>query len=140
MKRKYKMQTTFKIHHIGYVTNNIDETANEWLYLGYTKGPKILDTIQNTYISLLYKENSPSIELVEPVDDHSSVNKILKKVGVSPYHICYEVPNINDTYKEMIVNGYIPLFRPVEAIAFNNKLISYLYKKEVGYIELINAN
>ena len=134
------MQTTFKIHHIGYVTNSIDDTAVNWLNLGYTMSHKIMDSIQNTYICLLNKENAPSIELVEPTNEHSSVNKLLKKNGVSPYHICYEVPDINKAYEEMIKNKYIPLFRPVEAIAFDNKLICYLYKKEVGYIELLNAH
>lgn len=79
------------------------------------------------------------IELVEPTDERSSVNKLLKKNGVSPYHVCYEVDNIEECFVLLTEQyGFIPLFRPVEAAAFGNRLICYLYKKEIGFVELVN--
>jgi len=36
------------------------------------------------------------------------------------------------------VQDFIPLFRPVEAIALDNRLICYLYRKDVGFIEIVN--
>jgi methylmalonyl-CoA/ethylmalonyl-CoA epimerase len=81
------------------------------------------------------------MELIAPIDENSSVNKIFKKTGVAPYHVCYEVDDINSAFDELVdVQGYIPLFRPVEAIALDNKLICYLYKKEIGFIELVNKD
>ena len=63
----------------------------------------------------------------------------MKKNGVAPYHICYETDDINVAFDELTERqGYVPLFRPVEAIAMDNKLICYLYKKEIGFIELVN--
>ncbi len=77
--------------------------------------------------------------MVEPIDERSSVNKILKRNGVSPYHICYEVDDINVAFNELVeAQGYIPLFRPVEAAAMNDRLICYLYKETIGFIELVN--
>jgi methylmalonyl-CoA/ethylmalonyl-CoA epimerase len=132
------MKLDFKIHHIGYVTDNIIITSAIFEELGYESDEKILDPIQKVYICFLHKGNVPSIELVEPIDEHSSINKILKRNGVSPYHICYEVSDIEKAYSGLVEDGFVPLFRPVEAAAINDRLICYLYKKEIGYIELVN--
>ncbi|WP_321331056.1 VOC family protein [uncultured Bacteroides sp.] len=132
------MLKDFKFHHVGYVTDSIDNTSAMFLKLGYECGEKVLDPIQNVYICFLHKNDAPGIELVEPFNESSSLNKLLKKSGVSPYHICYEVPNIEKAYDELLEEEFIPLFRPVEATAMDNRQICYMYKKEIGYIELVN--
>ncbi|MEL5892862.1 VOC family protein [Bacteroides sp. GD17] len=133
------MIDNLKFHHIGYVTDSIADTSVLYLQAGYQVSPIIEDDIQRVKICFLTKQDFPKIELVEPVDERSSVNKILKKNGVSPYHVCYEVDDIKNVFNELTENqGYIPLFRPVEAVAMENKLICYLYKKETGFIELVN--
>jgi len=132
------MLKNFKFHHIGYVTNKIENTSEIYLLAGYEASEIIIDTIQNVKVCFLTKEGNPRIELIEPIDEFSSVNKILKKSGVSPYHICYEVDDINLAYDDLCKMGYTPLFRPVEAVALEDKLICYMYKKEIGFIELLN--
>lgn len=128
-----------KFHHIGYVTDNIEATAEIFKQnMGYELSPIVEDDIQRTYIAFLTKAGEPTIELVAPIDEKSSVNKKLKKNGVSPYHVCYEVVDINQTFDDLTEKqGFIPLFRPVEAKAFDNRLICYFYKQEVGYIEIL---
>ncbi|TSJ43683.1 VOC family protein [Mucilaginibacter corticis] len=135
------MLSSFRFHHIGYVTDSIANTSAPYVRAGYQATPVIDDEIQRVKICFLTKDGMPRVELIEPIDEQSSVNKILKKNGVAPYHVCYEVDDINATVDELVdVQGYIPLFRPVEAIALDNKLICYLYKKEVGFIELVNKD
>jgi methylmalonyl-CoA/ethylmalonyl-CoA epimerase len=132
------MLNRFKFHHIGYVTNSIADTSALYVSIGYCMSNIVVDSIQQVKVCFLSKDNSPRIELVEPIDENSSVNKLLKKNGVSPYHLCYEVENINDAFEVLIEMGYTPLFRPVEAVALGNKQICYLYKKETGFIEIVN--
>ncbi|WP_316746445.1 VOC family protein [Pedobacter gandavensis] len=128
-------------HHIGYVTDSIANTSGFYLQTGYQATEIIEDDIQRVHICFLNKPGFPRIELIQPVDELSSVNKILKKTGVAPYHVCYEVPDIHLAYEELVETlDFIPLFRPVEAIALENRLICYLYKKDVGFIELVNKH
>lgn len=135
------MLSSFRFHHIGYVTDSIANTSVFYLQAGYQATPVIEDTIQRVYICFLTKDGFPRVELIEPIDEQSSVNKLLKKNGVAPYHVCYEVDDIYQAFDELVdVQEYIPLFRPVEAIALENRLICYLYRKEVGFIELVNKN
>ena len=135
------MLSNFRFHHIGYVTDSIMDTAACYAALGYQPSPVIEDKIQRVYICFLTKKNFPRIELVEPVDEKSSLYKLFKSNGVAPYHVCYEVDNIDEAADEMIdIKGYTLLFRPVEAIALDNRMICYLYRKETGYIELVNKD
>nr|WP_314779289.1 VOC family protein [uncultured Treponema sp.] len=79
----------------------------------------------------------PMIELIEPIDETSPVYKILQKSGVTPYHICYEVENISDTITELKREKFIPLSKPVEAVAMSNKKVCFLFNKNIGLIELV---
>ncbi len=129
----------FKLDHIGIVTHDIEATASFYIQMGYEKSELYLDDIQRVHICILSKGDS-RIELVQPAAEKSSVNKLLKKNGVCPYHLCYEVEDIDKAYDEMVEEGFIPLFRPVEAVAFGGRLICYMYKQEVGYVELVNKD
>lgn len=134
------MLSNFKFHHLGYVTDNIDKTAAVYVAAGYKSGNIIIDPIQQVKVCFLEKQDAPRIELVTPLNDTSSINKFFNKNGVSPYHVCYEVNNVENVFEKLTEEmGYIPLFRPVPAVAFENKLICYLYKKEIGFIEIVNA-
>ncbi len=129
----------YKIHHVGIVTDSIDATKSFYEEIGFKASNTIMDPIQKVNICLLTKIDECCIELVEPANEVSSVNKLIKKVGVSPYHICYEVENVDKEFDMLTEQeNFIPLFRPVEAVAMNNRLVCYLYRKDVGYIELIN--
>jgi methylmalonyl-CoA/ethylmalonyl-CoA epimerase len=127
------------LHHIGYVTADIKQTANIFIFLGYKSGEVFHDTIQKAFISFLEKPDSPNIELVQPENEKSSLNKLLTNHdGASIYHVCYQVPDINEAYEQLTELGFIPLFRPVNAVAMQNKLICYFFHKEIGYIEIVN--
>lgn len=133
------MLPEFIFHHLGVVTNSITATAAHYVRGGYTQSPIVCDPVQQVYISFLSKQDAPMIELIEPVDERSSVQKVLKKSGVTPYHSCYQVPDIELACQQLQDLGYILLFRPVEAEAFDQKCVSYLYHPEVGFIELLQA-
>jgi methylmalonyl-CoA/ethylmalonyl-CoA epimerase len=115
----------------------------------------VYDPNQDVYITFLEKsfilniQPSPSppphymyfprIELLEPGSDKSPVSKIIKKSGVSPYHICYEVEDITEAIKELKKKKYMPLSYPVNAVAINKRNICFLYNKAVGLIELVES-
>lgn len=133
------MLENFRFHHIGYAVEKIEDTANYYINAGFSQSIAVIDNIQNVRIAFLKKEGFPFIELVEAVDELSPVIQTLKRSGVSPYHICYEVDDIEDAIKRLKRMRFIPLFKPVNAVALDNRRICYLYNKDVGLIELLNA-
>ena len=130
-------------HHIGIAVFSIEETAPFYIMQGYSKSQTVYDPIQNVNICFLfYLDNGgggqmPRIELIEPVDEKSPVYKILQKSGVTPYHICYEVENIQREIDRLKKEKFLPISKPVRAIAMNNKLICFLFNKNIGLIELV---
>ena len=128
-----------KIEHIGYLTDSIEATQKVFIEMGYTGGSKIInDDTQRTQICFLHKEGETPIELVQPYEDNRTMQKMLAKRGVGPYHICYAVDDVESAYNEMISQDWLPLFEPVAAPALGNRLICYFFKQEIGYIELVN--
>ena len=125
------------LEHIGYITDNIVQTAASFLLLGYHADEIVNDDTQRTRICFLRKQGETNIELVEPYEDNKTMLKILKR-GVTPYHTCYVVEDMNAAYEEMLDNDFTPLFKPVAAPALRNRLICYFWKSELGFIELVN--
>ena len=130
-----------KLHHIGYVVNSIEEAIIELQTLNYkaVTTPPINDEIQRCRICFVERENEPLIELVEPFENNKSLHKMLTQRGNAPYHMCYEVEDVEALFDELSEKeGWMPLFRPVEAAAFDNRLIMYFYNAKVGYVEFVN--
>jgi len=134
------MLPDFRFHHIGIATDSIKNTAQHYIAADYIASDTIYDPIQKVYIAFLQKNGMPLIELVEPNMEHNSpVSKIIEKSGVSPYHICYEVENIENAIEELKKKKYLLLARPAAAVAINNRKICFLFNKEVGLIELLDT-
>ena len=131
------MLDKLRFHHIGIATYSLKETSDQYKKWGFNISGIVHDPIQNVNICFLTKNNHPLIELIEPITDTSPIINILNKIGVSPYHICYEVEDMEESIRELRENKFIPIIRPSKAIALENKLICFLYKKEIGLIELL---
>lgn len=126
-----------KVHHIGYAVKDINQSIIEFKNLGYKEiDKKQIDKKRN--IEIQFMENGNYIvELISPIGDIASINNLLKKNGPIPYHICYEVVDIESKIKGFIDKGYILLEKPEEAIAIENKKVAFLYSKNIGVIEFL---
>lgn len=124
------------LDHVGYLTDDIQKTAESFRLMGYERDDIVDDNTQRTRICFLHKPGEPNIELVEPYQDNKTMQKLLKR-GVTPYHTCYALDDIKTAYEEMLDNDFTPLFQPVPAPAFGNRLICYFWKADVGFIELV---
>lgn len=133
------MLESFVFHHIGVAVKDLDATATVYEQGGYKRSSSIFDPVQNVNICWLTKEGMPTVELLAPVDEKSPVNKTLEKVGVSPYHCCYVVDNLEDACTELRRQKYIIVRKPAEAVAFCGSRVCFLFNKNVGLIELVEA-
>ena len=133
------MLKSMKFHHIGVAVKDISATAAVYVTGGYKQSDTIFDPIQNVNICWLTKENMPVVELLEPVDETSPVNEILEKNGVTPYHICYIVDEIELAMKELRKMKYIVVSKPAEAVAIHGCKVCFLFNKNVGLIELVES-
>lgn len=126
-------------HHIGIACRDIAKTQAFYLQLGYTASPVVDDPLQHVRISFLEKDGAPRLELLEPLDEQNPVARTLSTAGVTPYHICYEVQDIEAAIAELRAQRFLLVNGPVPACAMNDRRIAFLYQKNTGLIELVEA-
>jgi len=134
------MKHVVSFHHIGYAVQDIEVTAKIYQEAGWILSEVFIEHIQNCKIAFLSRHKFPLIELVAPIDTTSPINQTINKSGVTPYHICYEVNNIEEAIIEFSeACQFIPLFEPVASNAMGNCKICYLYNKDIGLVELVET-
>ena len=126
-------------HHIGIACRDIAKTQAFYMGQGYTASPVVEDPLQHVRISFLEKEGAPRIELLEPLDDQSPVARTLATSGVSPYHMCYEVEDIEAAVNHLRGQRFLLVNGPVPACAMDDRRIAFLFQKNTGLIELVEA-
>lgn len=133
------MLDTFKFHHIGMAVKDIEKTAAIYEQGGYSRSATIYDPIQNVNICWLTKDGMPTVELLAPVDNQSPICKILEKNGVTPYHTCYQVEDINLAIEALRKQKYVLVSHPQEAVAIHNSKVAFLHNRHTGLIEIVEA-
>jgi methylmalonyl-CoA/ethylmalonyl-CoA epimerase len=126
--------------HLGVAVVSIEKALPVYEQLfGYklVSGP-FDDPIQKVTVCFLGRglTNDIIIELIEPLNEESPIQKTLKKGG-GAYHVCYEVDNLEDALSRMSEQGCIIVSQPVPAVAFGNRRIAWLYLPTRQLIELL---
>jgi methylmalonyl-CoA/ethylmalonyl-CoA epimerase len=129
----------FPIHHIGIAVWNLESALRNYETLLDYKliaGP-VSDPIQKVSVCFLSRgEEDTVIELVAPLGPNSPVDRTLKKGG-GPYHICYQVSDINAAISHFIEQGSLLLSGPVPAVAFEMREIAWLMTESNLLVELV---
>ena len=114
-----------RINHIGYLVKRIDKAIDAFQKLGYEIIQDVCnDEYRKVSICFLKKEDYV-IELVSASSKDSVVYNLQKKIGNSPYHICYETNDYENDKNNLLKNNYILCSDSHEAIAFQNKKVSF---------------
>jgi methylmalonyl-CoA/ethylmalonyl-CoA epimerase len=128
-----------KLHHIGIVVQNINESLGEisnFLSFDSTSLPTLVGS-QKVNICFL-KTNNVYIELIEPADPDSPIISFVKEGG-GFHHLCFEVDDIQQEIDKMVKKGARLVVAPVKG--FEDRLIAFLMlnmkKTKCNLIELV---
>ena len=132
---------TLKLHHIGLVVQNINESLGEianFLSFESTSLPTIIGS-QKVNICFL-KTNNVYIELIEPTEENSPITNFAKEGG-GFHHLCFEVDDIQLEIDRMVKNGAHLVVAPVKG--FEDRLFAFLMlnlkKTKCKLIELVET-
>lgn len=131
------MNSGLLFHHMGIACRDINKTAAFYIHMGYVPSPVVDDPMQHVQVCFLDKEGAPRIELLAPLDEQSPVLRTLENVGVSPYHLCYQVKDIEAAIGELRQQRFLLVSGPVPACAMGDKRVAFLFQKHTGLIELV---
>ncbi len=122
-----------KFHHVGIACRDLNETK-EWVRVTHPiveeTGP-VNDELQNASFITLRTQDGLLIELIAG----EQVANILKK-GVSLYHICYEVRDLDKTIRDFTAQGSLVISAPKPSTLFHGRRIAFL-NTPLGIIELL---
>ena len=130
-----------KIHHIAVAVDNLDEAAKfyqDGLGLDLT-GIEVVSA-QKTKVGF-FKIGGSNIELVQPAEPDSPLDKFLKTKGQGMHHLCFEVDDIEAEIKNLLENGATMIDQKPRPGAHNSRVAFIHPKSSSGVlIELVELS
>lgn len=128
-----------RVHHIGYMVKNIQKAIEVFNQIGYeVETETIFDEYRGIDVCFMIM-NEYRVELVGSRNKESVIAKLQKRMGNSPYHICYEVDDIFKAIDFFQDKNFVILQEPHEAVAIGKKKVAFLYDGQIGMIELLEV-
>ena len=129
-----------KIHHIGYLVENIEKAVEEFKsFGGLLAGDIVFDESRLVDIAFIQIGNT-LIELISPKEDSEDVGKSLRRLKNTPYHICFECENIGKTIESMECREDYKLVKePQVAVAIGNRKVAFMYSDKIGLFDLLET-
>ncbi len=118
-----------RAHHVGLAVHSIEAMVPD--------AEITLDETQRVKVAFVDIAGQ-CIELIEPADEKSPVSDNLAK-GQKLVHVAIEVPDIETAIAAARPHGFHRLAKPVPATAFDDRSIAWLFSRQYGLFELIEA-
>lgn len=128
------MKIIKKIHHLGYLVENIEKSRIIFEGLGFKTTLSVFFDETRQIDILFMNQNVFCIELICPREG-SDIKKLQKKYKNSPYHICFEVESLVDSIELFKADGYL-IFSPISpapAISSTAKVVFFVSLESWNY-------
>ena len=129
-----------KIHHIALAVDNLAESAKFYQNcLGLELTGIETVSAQKTTVGF-FQIGASSIELVQPAEPDSPIQKFLAAKGQGIHHICFEVDDIDAEVKDLLEKGATLIDRAPRPGAHNAR-VAFIHPKSAGgvLIELVEC-
>jgi len=128
-----------KIHHIGIVVDNIQNSLGEFSKFIKFDEITIPTLVGSQKVNVCFmKIGELRLEFIEPINDESPIKKALEKGG-GFNHICFEVDNLLEKINEIVEKGGRLIVSPVEG--FEGRQIAFVLlnmkKTNLNLVELV---
>jgi len=127
-----------RLHHAGYIVKNLEFFEKNMLF--EEKINQIFDPVQQAYLALYKNYSNSYIELIQPLNEKSFTWNSMQKFGNHFHHLCYEVADFDEVLSVAQNLKLIEILKPVPALLFDNKRITFYFSRNKQIIEfLINT-
>ena len=129
------------IDHICHAVINLDEGVKYWEEIfGYKRLTRpVVNPAQKVKVIFLWKENSVTVKLIEPLKDNVQLLSFVRRGGGGLHHICFRCERIRDSVDELTSKGFTLVSPPFPGEAFNCNDIAFLVGRFGLNIELIDT-
>ena len=132
-----KIDEIIAVDHIGYAVHDMTSAKEYFKALGYSFGDENVDKLRNVNVCV-GKMGGCKVEILAPLCGvKSPIDGTLKKMGSTPYHICYQVKDMDSALEKMQSVGYTMMGYPAPSEPLGGD-VCFLYSPEIGIVELID--
>lgn len=124
-----------RVHHIGYYVKDINKATIMLETLGWKFNEAYRDDTRGIILAF-GRMGDECIELVQADRDGSEVDG-MKKGQAKPYHVCYEVNDIQVTCDKLKKEHRCVQINKIDYSTIDNKRIVHMYSRDIGVFELI---
>jgi methylmalonyl-CoA/ethylmalonyl-CoA epimerase len=130
------MYSDLRHHHVGIACRDIRKTLEFLTRTHRLQGtPQIIyDPSQDAEVCLVTTADGARTELVSG----RVVENLIKK-GMSYYHVCYEVEDMDAAIAWLKEQHCLLVSPPIPAVLFDDRKVAFLYSP-IGLIELLSAS
>ena len=130
-----------KLHHIGVVVNNIQESIGELKkYLNFETTSDTFPVGSQKVNICFLKIGEPFLELIEPASPDSAISEFAKSGG-GIHHLCFEVKDIRSELESLSGKGATVLVNPIKG--FDQRRIAFVdlntKNTKCGLVELLET-
>ena len=113
-----------KLHHIGIVVKNIQNSLGELTQFLNFESTTIPSLVVSQKVNICFlKTNNVFLELIEPAQENSPISDFVK-TGGGFHHLCFEVDDIHLELEKMKKNGARVIVDAVKG--FEDRLIAFV--------------
>lgn len=118
-----------RLHHVGYVVNDIDAAAQHYRALGFGEGERH-DIPEQKIIAMTFHAGHGWMELIQPTDLEGPIATFMAKRGEGVHHVAYEVDDIEAKLAELRAAG-VQLIDEVPRTGAHGWRIAFIHPKSL---------
>jgi methylmalonyl-CoA/ethylmalonyl-CoA epimerase len=130
----------FRFQHVGIAVRDLERSLRVYRELfGFrTVGEPV--EVPTESVRVCFVEATPGVrlELIEGLDADSRIEPVLERQGPGPYHLCYEVDDLDAAVRSLRAGGCRP-FRDFPSPVSSHSRFVFLYTPDLQLIELCEA-
>ena len=126
-----------KLDHIGIAVRSIEEAASAYRLMGFTVQETVTLNDQGVRVAVLPAGES-RIELLEPTNSNSVIQKFLERRGEGIHHVCFRVADLERKLDEL-KRGGAQILDQVPDRGYENRRVAFVHPKGThgALIELV---
>lgn len=120
------------LDHIAIAVNNLEESVKTYTALGlnFASEREVVESqmVKTAFASI---DENAHIELLEPTNEKSSIQKFIDKKGPGIHHICFKVKDVVEKQKELSQKGFSFIYES-PTVGAGNCLVNFIHPKSSG--------
>lgn len=120
------------LDHIAIAVRSLEEGRKTYEDLGFVFHEEV-EVVEEQKVKTQFAQvdTHSRVELLEPTEEGSNIDKYIQKNGPGIHHLCFKVKDVKAKQAELVAKGY-RLIYPEPVVGAGNCLVNFVHPKSTG--------